>query len=203
MCGYSDRFSCPGRSDLEPRRAHRAHRAHKGKGRLTVKLFKRKSSMDLVQGNPLRSAAKHKHNRSAEQPAARSREGRWGNTYLLRQHPCTPTWDGIPTTNCCPSMPQPGQSRLTSPCRAGSRRAFTVEPSTFRAPLRGLRRRKLLSTVTELSSIEHTDETGAMSFCCLIPYTSDLAERFARYRGLSVAMREAAPHLWCTCRMKL
>ena len=127
----SDRFSCTGRSNLESIRAHRAHRAHRGRGAHHAALFAAEVHLDLAQGSPLRSAAKHKHSRSAEQPAAPSREGQWGNTYLLRQHPCTPAWDGIPTTNSCPYLPRPGHQRLTSTSRARSRRPFTFDPSAF------------------------------------------------------------------------
>jgi hypothetical protein len=73
--------------------------------------------MDLVQGNPLRSAAKQRQTRSAEQPAARSREGQRGNTYLLRQHPCKPAWDGKPKAKIVDHDRYLGRQPFTSPSR--------------------------------------------------------------------------------------
>jgi hypothetical protein len=91
----------------------------------------RKSTWTLHKVVPCVLQPWQQHSWSAEQLAARSREGQWGNTYLLRQHPCTPAWDGIPTTNSCPYLPRPGHQRLTSTSRARSRRPFTFDPSAF------------------------------------------------------------------------
>jgi hypothetical protein len=91
----------------------------------------RKSTWTLHKVVPCVLQPWQQHSWSAEQLAARSREGQWGNTYLLRQHPCTPARDGIPTTNSCQHPCTPGQQRLTSECGVVSRGAINGDPSAF------------------------------------------------------------------------
>ena len=106
-------------------RAHRKGRAYRALS------WRRKSSMDLAQGNPLRSAAKQQHTRSAGHAGRRTHEGQRDNTHHRHQHPCTPERHGIPKAAfaTCPEPAQ--QQRFTSECGVVSRGAISGDPPEF------------------------------------------------------------------------
>jgi hypothetical protein len=128
--------------------AHRSDRAPDtehtdGRGPLTLMFDAARVLLDHAQAEPLRPAAIKQRNRQHNVRAFHMVRGQWVNTYLLRQHPCTPARDGIPTTNSCQHPCTPGQQRLTSECGVVSRGAINGDPSAFFARCIFLRVAKL------------------------------------------------------------